>query len=851
MATNSELNIIIKAQDEAAAKLNEVSSSLDKLGGSAQSAAQQHSNLGTAVFSGVAAWDLLKGGIEKVSGFIEKSIDEAKEAGRAQNQLNAVLASTKGVSGETSQSINQLAESLQKATGEDKEAIISGQNMLLTFTHIGKDVFPGASKAMLDMATAMNGGLKPSAEQLRNTAMQLGIALNDPITGIARLHRVGVEFTEVQKEQIKHFVEAGESAKAQGVIIAELGTEFGNAAAASKTPADDMNNAIRDMQISIGQALLPTIREWQERIATLVEEITVFISKNQDTIFEVGKMTAAALGAVTALIAVQKGFMLVRAAAIALAEGTLVTPFGLAVIAMAAAAAGIMYLSDKFGGLQNAFAAIGAGIESLGEVILIGIKTMANALVGFLNDELQKGNDAYNFISGLLKKVGVDIGTADLKISVPFDTAENEKTLAAIGDTVNKMQDAATKAKQIAKDESDAKIKDQMDAQAKLAALSDKMQKLQNDEAANGALASDSGAKAAAAALQKHADAVDKLKDEYAKTRDGIVTELASIDDAHKKSVDSIKKNISQVETSLSDLQATYKNTQNTLNQTLSTSQASNTDNAATAVVAQENKIADLKKQISTETNTDNLISLNAELKKEQDSMTANADFIKSIQTQVDAARTRSSNTDLQNAIDDYNTKQAAAQKDYNDKIAALNADTKAKKDALTAQLTDYQTQLTAENDLYAQKVTAIQAMQDQANILYQKGVEDNFKMTTDYVNKEIQLYQNLAAAVSKVSSSSSGAISTIKAPTISGARASGGPVNSGETYLVGENGPELFIPASGGNIAPNGSGSGSTNIVVNITGNKISKDLDMKNLAEEVSRSIVNKLKLNIKLSV
>ena len=38
----------------------------------------------------------------------------------------------------------------------------------------------------------------------------------------------------------------------------------------------------------------------------------------------------------------------------------------------------------------------------------------------------------------------------------------------------------------------------------------------------------------------------------------------------------------------------------------------------------------------------------------------------------------------------------------------------------------------------------------------------------------------------------------------ISGARASGGPVDAGGAYLVGEQGPELFVPSSNGAIAPN-----------------------------------------------
>ena len=39
----------------------------------------------------------------------------------------------------------------------------------------------------------------------------------------------------------------------------------------------------------------------------------------------------------------------------------------------------------------------------------------------------------------------------------------------------------------------------------------------------------------------------------------------------------------------------------------------------------------------------------------------------------------------------------------------------------------------------------------------------------------------------------------------VDGARASGGPVASGHTYLVGEEGPELFTPPTGGTITPAG----------------------------------------------
>ena len=53
--------------------------------------------------------------------------------------------------------------------------------------------------------------------------------------------------------------------------------------------------------------------------------------------------------------------------------------------------------------------------------------------------------------------------------------------------------------------------------------------------------------------------------------------------------------------------------------------------------------------------------------------------------------------------------------------------------------------------------------------------------------------------------------------PTTPG-RASGGPVRSGMPYIVGEQGPELFVPPANGNIVPNNMlGAGGKAVSINI----------------------------------
>ena len=53
------------------------------------------------------------------------------------------------------------------------------------------------------------------------------------------------------------------------------------------------------------------------------------------------------------------------------------------------------------------------------------------------------------------------------------------------------------------------------------------------------------------------------------------------------------------------------------------------------------------------------------------------------------------------------------------------------------------------------------------------------------------------------------------------GFRQNGGPVQAGQAYVVGEAGPELFVPSVGGNIVANGEsggGGGGTTIINNIS---------------------------------
>ncbi len=201
---------------------------------------------GQAIFAGLG---ILK---DQIAGIFSESMNA--QEGLA--QTNQVIASTKGVAGVTANAVLDLATQYSHLTKFSDDTVQASENMLLTFTNIGKNVFPMATKTVLDMSQALG-------QDTKSSAIQLGKALNDPIQGVSALQRVGVTFTQTQKDQIKHFMDTNNIAGAQGIILQELQKEFGGSAeAAGKTFGGQLAIAqqrLDDVKQAIGDKLMPIL----------------------------------------------------------------------------------------------------------------------------------------------------------------------------------------------------------------------------------------------------------------------------------------------------------------------------------------------------------------------------------------------------------------------------------------------------------------------------------------------------------------------------------------------------------------------------------------------------------------
>ena len=218
-----------------------------------------------------------------ITGALGFMIASTAEAEKTTAQLEAVLKSTGGAAGLTVGELNTMASSLQNMTTYGDESIRSAQSLLLTFTNIGKEVFPQALETVLDMSTALG-------QDLKSSSIQLGKALQDPILGVTALRRVGVNFNESQIEMIKTMVESGDVMSAQKFILQELATEFGGSAAAAADTfsgrLQQISNSLGDLSEAMGFALLGGEKpeggkDFLIVLRDLINSITQFVIENE------------------------------------------------------------------------------------------------------------------------------------------------------------------------------------------------------------------------------------------------------------------------------------------------------------------------------------------------------------------------------------------------------------------------------------------------------------------------------------------------------------------------------------------------------------------------------------------
>lgn len=289
-----EFRLIMRMQDQTSRQLNTINKNLGSVRkqgkDSSASLSKSFANFGK-ILTGAA----VLGALTKLKRGLDSLSDAAGVQEKAVSKVEAVLKSTGYAAGYSSVGIQKMASSLQEVTTYGDEAILNMQSMLLTFKGIQGEAFEKTTELALDLSAAFD-------QDLKSSAMQLGKALEDPATGLTALRRIGVSFTEQQKEMIQAMQEGGDIAGAQAEILKVLEGQVGGVARAMANTnfgiKDALQNEIGDIKEIAGKALEDALTPGRKAILDWIRENKQTITTIFENLPEVARLAGSTAAAV-------------------------------------------------------------------------------------------------------------------------------------------------------------------------------------------------------------------------------------------------------------------------------------------------------------------------------------------------------------------------------------------------------------------------------------------------------------------------------------------------------------------------------------------------------------------------
>lgn len=815
---DKRLQIILAAVDETKQSFKSVTDGLAQLQASAKKV-NETTSATSSLTSGIKALAAAAGGLAvfgTITSFLQSTIQSFSDAEKVGAQLTAVIKSTGGAAGVTVDAALALSKSLEATTTFGDEAVLTAENMILTFTNIKNNIFPQVTSTALDMSVALG-------QDVSSSAMQLGKALNDPVQGMNALRRVGVAFTDDQERMVKQLVKSGDTLTAQKLILAELNKEFGGSAAAqADTYAGKLmqiKERFDDMKETIGAKLLPVVVQlftyFEQAAPTAIDAM----EKTGNSIVSVIGFVHDNIDVVKDLIAMWVGYR----TAVLVASGitALTASFDTILMYMGLMRGGFLLLTvsaNVFWGAVTGGAALAAMAIYNAFRQLDSVNASVSASAKAANDSAQALANAYN------KKNGTNLGAMD------FGGVKETTTSSWLGLKETKSVETAT-VDMTKLREATALLHPEI-AQAKTALQTLKLPPLNPDPAK----------------AKEMETALKELAKEYKDLQKTGSDQLFELDQNHKKTLEGLSEDITKVRDNMKGLRDDYVKTANAAAIDLSSKQKDNTTNVAEAVVKNEQRIAEIKNQLSGSVAAKERVTLQAELDARTLAISQNAQFLQSIDASVVEARRVAGLSELQKAIEDFNTKQTLAQAEYDSKIALANAELAEKMAREKKEMEALNIKVAQENALYDQKKKFIIQTLADTQKAHDEAMKNSLLTTKTAIDKEIEAYKQLAEAIK---AARSGDVATVNR-----AQASVKSINDG---VVGPSGniittnPADFLiattnPAGLANDISAAKNNGPT-VVYNINFDGATF-MGKEGIARDIGKTIIDELKLNQRLA-
>lgn len=290
----ARITLDIRADDNASqilAKVNEQQAKLNietKNGTAAnRQAAQQAKNLQQAYLGLAAGTAAVIAGSVAVLQAADKQI-------KAEARLTGVLRANGSAAQFATGELKAFASSIQAATNVDDVKILDAISTFTSFGNISIDVTKRATQAAVDMGAVFG--------DVTSATQAIGKALNSPVEGLTALQRVGIRFTDQQKEQIKSLVEQNKLFEAQSIILQEVEGRFsgtGETIADNVSGLQRISNAWSDFMEELGRS--QALRSASNVFAGLLETLQKSASLD-NTRWSLVDIVSAGLGSVSSRV---------------------------------------------------------------------------------------------------------------------------------------------------------------------------------------------------------------------------------------------------------------------------------------------------------------------------------------------------------------------------------------------------------------------------------------------------------------------------------------------------------------------------------------------------------------------
>jgi len=194
---------------------------------------------------------------------IKSALSESNQIQAAQVQIAAGLKSTGDASGETMNSLMALATQQEKTTDFSKAQVLSAESLGLTYTNIGKTVFPQTVVAAENISQKFGVAL-PNAMKI------VGKAMEDPAKGMAKLQRYIGTLNTAQTDQIKSMEASGNTVGAQTALLQDLADKTGGSATAATETLAGKYKELKNEAIDKVSTSIETLSKWIDKHIKLV-----------------------------------------------------------------------------------------------------------------------------------------------------------------------------------------------------------------------------------------------------------------------------------------------------------------------------------------------------------------------------------------------------------------------------------------------------------------------------------------------------------------------------------------------------------------------------------------------------